>query len=151
MFSLKKLMAGAVAAGGPVQLTEWDYTYSGLGSFPTVPTTVVTLAINRNGSMTVSGTGGTEGGTEPNTVVDWFKPEGAAVGDDYEVRITVNSGSFSTGTVGSWLALSSNRTWTNTFNSIGTETIDFTIEIRPTSGSVLASANCTIQQSGAYA
>lgn len=151
MFSLKRLMSGAVAGGGPVELTDWAYVYAGLGAFPTVPSTTVTFAVNRDGSMTVSGTGGNESGTEPDPLIDWYKPEGATVGDDYEVRITVNSGTgFDTGTVGSWLALTSDRTWTRIYNSIGSSTVNFTIEIRTSAGATLASQTCDITQTGGY-
>ena len=60
---------------------------------------------------------------------DWIEPREAA-GGNYECKVTVNSGSLSTGTSGSWLALSSTRTWTRARGSLGTDNVNFTVEIR---------------------
>lgn len=71
---------------------------------------------------------------------DWITPK-AAAGADYECRATVISGGFTTGTFGSWLALSSTRSWTLVQSGIGTATASMTLEIRRASdGTVLDSA-----------
>lgn len=67
----------------------------------------------------------------------------AGVGADYDCMMTVNSGSLTSGTVGSWLNLGTTRSWTLTRNgAIGTTTCNCTIQIRSASSlAVLASAN----------
>lgn len=64
-------------------------------------------------------------------VGDWIVPK-AAAGASWECRATIISGTFDTGTAGTWLALSSNRTWTKarTSDVPGTNTVSFTLEIR---------------------
>jgi hypothetical protein len=75
---------------------------------------------------------------------DWIVPKASAP-SDYEVRATLVSGTLSTGTTGSWLALSSNRTWTLQQVVVGTATqVTLTIEIRKGSGVALASATVTL-------
>lgn len=65
---------------------------------------------------------------------DWLV-SGAA--SDYEVRATLDSGALTSGTTGSWLALSTTRTWYCAQGGIGTKTADLTIEIRRASDSVV--------------
>lgn len=60
---------------------------------------------------------------------------------DYEVRMTVNSGTFSSGTTGTWQSLGTQRTWTKTQSSVGSSSVNGTIEIRKIGTTdVLASA-----------
>ncbi len=58
---------------------------------------------------------------------DWLV--GSVTGSNYECRATIVSGTLSSGTAGSWLALSSDRRWTVTRSSLGTKTCTFTLEI----------------------
>ena len=75
---------------------------------------------------------------------DWIDPKANAP-SDYEVQATLVSGTLSTGTTGSWLALSSNRSWTLQRVTVGAATqVTLTIEIRKGSGAVLASATVTL-------
>jgi hypothetical protein len=75
---------------------------------------------------------------------DWIVPKASAP-SDYEVRATLVSGTLSTGTTGSWLALSSNRSWTLTRVVVGVaDQVELTIEIRKGSGATLASATVTL-------
>ena len=75
---------------------------------------------------------------------DWISPKASAP-SDYEVQATLVSGTLSTGTTGSWLALSSNRSWTLQRVTVGVATqVTLTIEIRKGSGAVLASATVTL-------
>ena len=75
---------------------------------------------------------------------DWISPPGAA-GDAYEAKMTTISGSLSSGTAGSWLALGTLREWTRASMS-GTQTYVGTLEIRRASdGTVLDSATITLQ------
>lgn len=76
---------------------------------------------------------------------DWISPKEAAPGT-YEVRATVVSGSLSSGTTGSWIALTSNRTWVVSGSIGGGESsCVLTVEIRKGAGSTLASATVTLQ------
>ena len=54
---------------------------------------------------------------------------GSTTGSDYECRATIVSGTLSSGTTGSWLALSSDRRWTVTRVAPGDKTCILTIEI----------------------
>lgn len=66
---------------------------------------------------------------------------------DYEVRATLNSGSLDAGSsaTGSWLALTSSRSWFRDFDG----NADLTIEIRDAASLVvLASANVTLSVGG---
>ena len=75
---------------------------------------------------------------------NWITPTVFA-GAAYEVRATEVSGTVSTGTVGSWLALSSTRTWTRARVVAGSDSVVLTIEIRlAASGAVLDSATVTL-------
>jgi hypothetical protein len=75
---------------------------------------------------------------------DWIDPKANAP-SDYEVQATLVAGTLSTGTTGSWLALSSNRSWTLQRVTVGVATqVTLTIEIRKGSGAVLASATVTL-------
>jgi hypothetical protein len=75
---------------------------------------------------------------------DWISPKSAAP-SNYEVRATLNSGSLTSGTTDSWLALTSNRSWSLTRVVVGAaDQVDLTIEIRKGSGAVLATATVTL-------
>ena len=75
---------------------------------------------------------------------DWITPKANAP-SDYEVQATLNAGTLTSGTTGSWLALTSNRSWTLTQATVGAaDQVDLTIEIRKGSGATLASATVTL-------
>lgn len=84
-----------------------------------------------NSITTSAGTGAIE---------NWVNPTGAA-GANYEARVTVNTGTLTSGTTGTWTALSSTQTWNVTRSTVGTKACNITVEIRLTStGAVLDSA-----------
>lgn len=62
----------------------------------------------------------------------WGRPDEAGVGADYEVRATLQSGSLTSGTTGSWQNLGSNRSWTvqRAGSSVGTSSAQILVEIR---------------------
>lgn len=69
----------------------------------------------------------------------------AGVPEDAECRATVTSGSLSSGTTGTWLALSADRTWQVNRFTDGSKNCVFTLEIRRASdGTVLATASISI-------
>lgn len=76
---------------------------------------------------------------------NWIAPTSAA-GANYEVRATELSGSVTSGTIGSWEALDTTRTWTLTRTAVGTANCTLTIEIRlASSGAVLDTATITLE------
>lgn len=70
---------------------------------------------------------------------NWVTPLTAA-GSDYEVRMTVNSGSTPGGSAtGSWLSLGTTRFWTFSQVGVGFTTSNVTVEIRKASSGVVLS------------
>ena len=78
------------------------------------------------------------------TTLETWLAAGAASG--YECRVTVVSGSLTTGTAGSWLSLASSREWTVQQATVGTNTCQITVEIRNATTLVVA-ATATIDLS----
>ena len=72
-----------------------------------------------------------------SALTQWVTPTSA--GGNYEVFATLNSGTLTTGTTGSWIATSTNPTWTRSNGSVGTIVfVNMTMQIRATgSGTVL--------------
>jgi hypothetical protein len=64
---------------------------------------------------------------------------------DFECRMTATTGTFGSGSVGTWVALSTSRTWgkTRTNNAVGTDTVIGTLEIRAAVSQIVL-ASCTI-------
>lgn len=96
-----------------------------------------TASITFNSNGTVSSVGNVATYT-----TDWIDPTSAAP-DDYEIRATLSSGTMTSGTFGSWLALTSNRTWSKTQFTVGSSSAQVLFEIRKGSGSVLDSGTIT--------
>lgn len=115
------LAAGLLMAHGRAQskLIAGTYNFSTF-SFDSTATNGVRLATDRdvdeneNGAYTDSG--------------DWLVSSGTP--SDYEVSCTVNSGSLSSGTTGSYEALSAAREWTVQQASLGVATANITLTIR---------------------
>ena len=80
-----------------------------------------------------------------SALTQWVTPTSA--GGNYEVFATVTSGTLTTGTTGSWLATSTNPTWTRTNGAVGT--IVFTtlsMQVRAVgSGTVLDTWTVTLE------
>lgn len=114
------------AGGGGVTITVTGASISDTGSNPNDGT--AGLRVNRDGTIdryrqNLSGY---------SYLNDWADPAAADVGDDYEVRLTVNSGASPThgNTTGTWLALSAARYWWLNRSTLGTSTAEWLIEIR---------------------
>jgi hypothetical protein len=101
-------------------------------------TQTASYSLENDGDIISSTTGG-----GPVNEGDWISPKAAAPGD-YEARATLNSGALTSGTAGSWLALTSTRTWVVERTSSGTNAANLTIEIRKGSGAALASATIVL-------
>ena len=108
-------------------------SYTNHGIHATGGTASAAILISNTGAVTgsktssPSGLGSTASGT-------WATPVAAGNGDDYEIRATLNSGSTPTGTLGTWLALTSNRQWSiSSTGAAGLVTCNLTLEIRDAS------------------
>jgi hypothetical protein len=127
------LLAAFGAIGGDqVQLSNVGVFSTGAGS------QTVTYTLESDGDVMSNST--TFGAVDEG---DWVTPKSSAPGT-YEARATLVSGDTPTGTLGTWLALTSNRSWSLTQATTGTKEAVLTIEIRKGSGSVLASATVTL-------
>jgi hypothetical protein len=100
-------------------------------------------------SYSLASDGDIDATNNSNVVVDrgdWIIPKtNMAL---YEARMTTVSGSLTSGTIGSWLALNVTRTWENTRSGIGAGTTTYvgTLEIRRASdGLVMGTATITIE------
>lgn len=83
------------------------------------------------------------GSTGNTDIDDWIDPKTSAPGS-YEIRATLASGTSPAGAaVGSWLALTTGRSWTLTSNAGQYKTCQLTIEIRK-DGVVLDSGTVTL-------
>lgn len=105
--------------------------------------TLVDTTVNATGSASGMGTGGSPAVASytvansgaiywsPGSTYGWLNP--AANPADYDVRFTLNSGSISSGTVGSWLSLGTSRQVIGVRTpsaGAGTSTQNITVEIR---------------------
>ena len=82
-------------------------------------------------------------GINPYFIENWVTPTSQAA--NYEAFVTVTSGSLNGGTTGSWVALSSNRSWYIQSTVTGLKTCVFTVQIRRIgTGTVLDTATITL-------
>lgn len=120
------------SSGPAINLTNVSEVGFGVGSSAGVKMT--------NSGKWQSGLGG---GSSPSysdvDALEWADPESASIGDDYHCRLVTSSGTLSTGTADSWLALTSDREFTVV------ETRDFsgTMEISDDGGSTTITT-CTV-------
>lgn len=94
-------------------------------------TSTVTMTANTDGTLTVVGNGNvSDGDITPNP--GYYSPTTALIGANYQIRVTPTAGSFSTGTVNTWLPITpSALVWTVVANSTTTaKSVTFTLEIR---------------------
>lgn len=89
----------------------------------TPDTATASLTINSDGTITSSGSV-----SSVSTV--WVSPAPTGIGSQFEVRATETSGSLTSGTTDTWLALTSNRVFSLTQASAGFSICDLLIEIR---------------------
>jgi hypothetical protein len=82
-------------------------------------------------------------GINPFFIENWVTPTSQAA--NYEALVTILTGSLTGGTTGSWVALSSNRSWYVNQTGNGQKTCTFTVQIRRVgTGTVLDTATITI-------
>jgi len=125
-------MIGATIGGGGggtgVFLNRFTSTNERLAASGT---STVTMTANTDGTLTVVGNGNTiDGDITPNP--GYYSPTTALIGANYQIRITPTAGSFSTGTVNTWLPVTpSALVWTVVANSTTpAKAVTFTIEVR---------------------
>jgi hypothetical protein len=75
---------------------------------------------------------------------NWAAPTQSGLGSSYEVRATLQSGTTPSGTLGTWLSISTNPTWSLTATSGTAKNCDLLIEVRPNGGAVLDSATYSL-------
>lgn len=130
------IAAGAVAALDSKRFSLSVETLGDVAFAPAVASSGITVA--RDGDVTTAGVS-----ADTPAAADWVEPRNSTVGDDYEIRLTVNSGDNPTsGGHGTWIALSTDRTFTWMTSGDQTLTIDATLEIRRAANAlVVASTN----------
>lgn len=140
---------GAVPSSGTISIQNFYGTskvvyrldsdvYSDFGINGVDPSAGVNFVVRSDGTVLVSGD---NSGTLAN--YNWITPTTGST--TYFVRATLVSGTFNTGTTGSWLALTSNRSWiVRVFTAAGRSTTA-TFEIATDSGgtNIVASASVT--------
>ena len=78
-----------------------------------------TWRLNNDGTYTISG----------QSDANWVTPAASVIAAQYQVKVDVTLASFSTGTTGTWLDLSSTQTWT--IDSAGDpESVTFDVSFR---------------------
>jgi hypothetical protein len=131
MSGMMQMLLGAM---GKFALLPSDITITDIVVSPSTATASFTL--NSSGTYTCAGSIKPADGT-------WLK--GTGTGSDYEARLTVVSGTFTTGTTGSWVSLGTSRQWILAQISVGSSSAAGTLEIRdPSSGVVFTSCNLTL-------
>ena len=140
-------VAMALAGSGSTpRLT--DRSVSAAATFPNNATAEIEFSAS-GGLNTIedNGTGGVVTGRLPEWHGRSYAIEGA--GTHYEIRCTVQSGNApsSGSAIDTWLALTSAREWLLFRNSLGSSVGTWLIEIRPSSGAVIASATYTMTAS----
>jgi hypothetical protein len=147
--------AGTVAYSGNVSITLTCTTSSGGGgggggggttsggTFLGISDTTISavgVASSKTATFTIRSDGTYSGGGTWNS--------DSTVGSSYEVKATVTSGAITSGTTGSWLSLSSDRSWALTDSDQDDVEVDatFTLQIRSAgTTTVLDSATITLQ------
>lgn len=125
-------MIGATTAGGGGGTGVFLSRFSSINErLAASGTSTVTVTANTDGTLTVVGNGNTaDGDITPNP--GYYTPTTALIGANYQIRVTPTAGSFSTGTVNTWLPITpSALTWTVVANTVTTaKSVTFTLEVR---------------------
>lgn len=121
---------GFASAGSGVALSNGYYSIIG--------TSPAQVEFNLSGAVNA-----TDFNTTLNFQYNWLAGGAASA---YDIRATIVSGTFTSGTVGTWLNLASTRTWTRNAAAGAFQSVTATFEIRNASTLVvLASANITLE------
>jgi len=112
------------------------------GSLGSDGSSLATLSLNTDGTGSIVRS--VVGDSFP---CNWGSPTTTGIGASYWARVTITSGSLSSGTTGSWLQLNVARNWArNRVGGVGTNTCTFTLDIASDSGgaSIVATASFTL-------
>ena len=139
MTGVTAIMAGMSAGGSAYTLFSANYLDSEPAGFGSLAELTFEVA-GSSGLVNVYSFGA--GLTD---TYQWITPTTGA--STHYVRATLTSGTFTTGTTGSWLALTTDREWTTLVNTSGTKSTTATFEIATDSGgtNVVASASVTLE------
>lgn len=117
---------GAAACGGAV--VDIPNVSAGDSQADPGPATA-SFEFERDGDVFTQGLLGSQ------QLADWVANAHATIGDGYWIRVTLTAGdALDTGTAGSWLQLSSDRTFGYSQSGLGSKSGTFTIEIATDSG-----------------
>ena len=123
-----------LGSGGRFALLPSDIAITDITAAPN--DALARFLLNSNGTYTCIGSIAPANGT-------WLR--GTGTGADYEARVTVTSGAFTSGTVGSWVSLGVNQAWEVEETGVGVVTAEGTVEIRDAvSGVIFTSCNLTL-------
>lgn len=133
-------MTGAVAAicgqakGGVVISAGPGGTYSDVAVSPA--DAGVTITFTSGGDINIV----RDNGPDPD-IGDWMSPKLGEPAANYEIKVDPTSGTFSGGTTGVWLALSTSRSWFVVFttNAAGSKVCTASYKIRRVSDSAVLS------------
>ncbi len=121
------------AAPGTITLPATEY----VGALTFGATCTASITYESDGDITAAGNS-----VFPTDRGDWISPTSAAP-SLYQIRATSASGT-AIGTFGTWLNLTTSRTWTVTQTLPGIKSDDITIEIRFNGGPVIDSCVVTL-------
>lgn len=138
--------SGQISLGDLHGASSEEVSVSGSGDISSFNQSA-TLRFKSDGTVEATTNAGTE---QLSASTDWIIPNDAAPGS-YQVRATVTSGATPDGgTVGSWQALTSTRSWTLFApGSTGSRGCTLLIEVRDGSGSVIDSGSYPLSTSTA--
>jgi len=105
--------------------------YITAGNANTSGSVTASFTLNSNGTCSATAAPITD---EANYPANWATSTTTGIGSSYWARVTVTSGSLTSGTTGSWVQLSSNTTWSKNTTGTGGATVLFTLEIASDSG-----------------
>lgn len=132
MTGITAIMAGNGGSAPVVAISNASDTVFGFSP----NTTIASYSLTSAGAVVLENSGFFE---------NWITPQIGMSG--YEVRATLNSGSITSGSLGTWDSLAFTRSWQISRSVSGVQSANLTIEIRPTGGSVVDSATVTLSVS----
>lgn len=120
--------AGGVPASGEISISDFYGTSAGtvalsdlnVYNFSAFSSVTASVQYNSDGSVA----------TSPSSSSTWFSPTASGTGDDYEIYVSVSSGSTPSGTLNTWLALSSARQWSVTDTNDGPSSVTTTLSVQ---------------------
>lgn len=132
------ILMAVMGAGGATFLIKSDL-YNDMGVFGVDSSAGVTFRVNSDGTVLVDGD---VMGTFDT--YNWIDPTTGS--SAYYVRATTTSGSFTSGTTGTWLALNTNRTWVLRTTTLGFASVTATFQVATDAAgtNVVASGSVTL-------